>query len=353
MPALPTAAGSVSPAVKQAALGGELQRQPHEEEEEEQQQSWSNALGKIGGEFTSFLSRGQASPAQQPSASSIRAEAASGSAGRGRATPGRAQVHPAPVFLKQWQAAWAAATGFTAEQVRLIGSHVVHGEAMADVSVLVVTYVLQGVEVLVRVTISGLQGWAEGNGTPVILTADGAMTKCRWELAERCVAAANRAAEGQPLEELLAALLSMWHCDRGGTEPPSGCTSPQHSTDVPEGLSPSRSEGSFISSTAASSRPQTSRGTCHEQRDTAGDSFRMWLGSRPPLLRFQHASRGLAWDHPPTKAEKHEILLLQLFSQEAERQAEIDDVRTRVSKAPSATPCRSQSCRNLPRAAAC
>lgn len=322
----------------------------------------------IGEEVANFLNRGQSSSNLQARCDSKpRDRAASGGGGGG----GRSQVHPAAVFLKQWHAAWATATGATSDQVRLTGVQVVQNEAILNCGssfsqspcLLDVSFVVQGVEVLVKVSVTGLQEWASGSGSQAVVTAERASTKCRWEMAGRNVALASRVAAGRPLEDLLSALLASWNGDDDETSSESssasGCNSPQHSTDVPEGFegqySPRDSEASFVS-TEVSSRPMLRGEPKRESRgsvETKGSSFTSFLASRPPLLRFQHASRGLAWDHPPTKAEKHELLLLQLFSQEAQRQQELESIKTKTLSAPtSATPARSASCRSLPRPAA-
>jgi hypothetical protein len=314
----------------------------------------------IGKDFTSFLSRGQ------PAAGDGRKEEREKPVRRSPEHREQAwqtmseaekrvylrwiygkKAHPASLYLKQWFASWAASTGVTKDQIRFSDSSIVNFEVsdstgLEATQLLDAFFVVQGVEVLIKVTVANLSGGGE-----VKLTAEGATTKCRWEIAAHCVTAAVASAVGLPLEEMLSALLTGWHAapdealgrqrrhsvSTTSEELPSSCFTPR---DVPEGTSPSRSEVSV--GTSVSSRPYMARESLVPV--SAGESFRRWLTSRPPLLRFQSAARGLAWDYPLSRVEKHELLLLQLFSQEAERQAEIKAVRRRSSVAPSsiATP---------------
>lgn len=44
--------------------------------------------------------------------------------------------------------------------------------------------------------------------------------------------------------------------------------------------------------------------------------FAEWLINRPPLIRMGVGTEGLSWDHPVSKAEKRDLLVLQLFAEQ-------------------------------------
>lgn len=81
------------------------------------------------------------------------------------------------------------------------------------------------------------------------------------------------------------------------------------------------------SSLSSGGEPSTSRseGAEHDGDPARGaqGSFGSWLSERPPLWRFDNMAAGMGWDFPLTKAEKRELLLLQLFAEERVRDAEI------------------------------
>jgi len=62
-------------------------------------------------------------------------------------------------------------------------------------------------------------------------------------------------------------------------------------------------------------------------------SFGDWLKSRRPTWRFENGGAGLAWDYPTTKAEKREMLLLNIIAEEGERRAEMADLMRRQQTA--------------------
>lgn len=171
------------------------------------------------------------------------------------------------------------------------------------------------------------------------IIAEGVATKCRSARAARCVAMAARVASGRPIEDMLGALLGALRDDDCGEEAPSTSTaglegtasSLQTPTSTPPASPELRDDASrhFGDERAA----LTSRRSTMDS--STGGSFAAWLDTRPPLLRFDKAAGGLAWDFPLAKAEKHELLLLQLFAQETERHAEMEVIRRRASVAPS------------------
>jgi len=269
----------------------------------------------------------------------------------------------AVLSLRQLFAAWTAAGEVQPDQVRLVGAQLLQQqlqqqqqgkEPSADdvpdssspsSSLLEAAFVFDGVEVFVKVSVAaGAAAPAAGTGgdaasgaggSSVSIIALGAETRCRWPLAERRVAMVAEAVVGQPLEELLDCLLDAFRDglddDQVGDSFEEGATSPTRSRISCEGSGDFEDEGA---SRSGASTPASVRPTDFDMG--LARSFARWLDDRPPLLRFQNAARGMAWDYPPSKTEKHELLLLQLFAQEEQRHAEMQAVRGRSSIAPSA-----------------
>mmetsp|Transcript_115642 Transcript_115642/g.247133 ORF Transcript_115642/g.247133 Transcript_115642/m.247133 type:complete len:582 (+) Transcript_115642:99-1844(+) len=246
-----------------------------------------------------------------------------------------------------------------------------------------------GVEIVLELSCSVLAGTSAFGGSPGgsevgsggALIVTGARTECAWARAGLSVGAAARHASGGTIEAFLDTLAGAWHvneatggaCEVECAAAAAGSTA-LDGTGTPAawrgaiaasstGLSiGSLSSGSPCDATAAVGRSASSsmaaRSPCHSSRrssaappphrlsqcESLGDSadtsteeeaeeaegvndFAGWLLERPPLWRFEHASQGLAWDFPPSKAEKHELLLLQLFAEERERQARQDAVQ--------------------------
>eukprot|EP00418_Pyrodinium_bahamense_P041810 CAMPEP_0179198002 /NCGR_PEP_ID=MMETSP0796-20121207/98473_1 /TAXON_ID=73915 /ORGANISM="Pyrodinium bahamense, Strain pbaha01" /LENGTH=494 /DNA_ID=CAMNT_0020902435 /DNA_START=23 /DNA_END=1505 /DNA_ORIENTATION=+ len=166
-----------------------------------------------------------------------------------------------------------------------------------------------------------------GAGAPVAEAGDiaavaGAHTDCDWAKARVAVAAAAECAAGLPLEAFLDALAEAWpqgganqnKAEFGSVE--GGLGSQPSSTGRARSASPLRA--SLASLGSSSTRSGSDVAVLASEGEASGDSFADWLSERPPLWRFDHASRGLAWDSPPSKAEKRELLLLQLFAEEGE-----------------------------------
>lgn len=222
---------------------------------------------------------------------------------------------------------------------------------------------------------SPVSGGGEVGGGALIVT--GARTECAWAGARLSVSAAARHASGGTIEAFLDTLAGAMNvneatggaCDvecaaavagstalnGAGTPAARGAAIAVSSTGPSAGRG-SLSSGSPGDATPAAGHSTSSRSPCHSSRrssaappphrfssqcESLGDSedtsasseceddndFAGWLRDRPPLWRFEHASQGLAWDYPPTKAEKHELLLLQLFAEERERQARRDAIQ--------------------------
>merc|ERR1719215_2447109 len=65
--------------------------------------------------------------------------------------------------------------------------------------------------------------------------------------------------------------------------------------------------------------------------------FVEWLRWRPPFLRFEGKSKGLAWDYPLAKSEKRELLLLVMLGVEKElRKGSHEDLRNVIMTASAA-----------------
>jgi len=223
----------------------------------------------------------------------------------------------------------------------------------------------RGVEFLVQMAASpqragGSSGDCSSSSSSTAIRASsaggvvvGAQTSCAWTAMRHCVVAALRVAAGRPIDAFLQGLLGAWPDEsagaaRGDAEAEDDnvhMQSPLRSSlDIggpaaaaeaaadpapatsggsppPLGRSPSR-----VSSGGASSVPvipsACSPLSCLDDADEPS-SFAEWLDERPPLLRFDHYAKGLAWDYPPTKVEKRELLMLHLLAEEEEREAEL------------------------------
>lgn len=206
---------------------------------------------------------------------------------------------------------------------------------------------------------------APGAGASGMLgTVIRAETACAWPAARAALAAAQLG----PIESFLDALLQAWQANEA-----SPC---------PEGSPDTCSDASLVASTNASPDASAGHGTLDSARispDTCalhgtsqesvhskvdlgvtGDtlrsceperneglrqesdhcevvrrshSFADWLSDRPPLWRFDHASSGLAWDYPPSKVEKRELLVLHLVAEEEERREELIGAECRLHRA--------------------
>jgi len=288
------------------------------------------------GEFRDFLHRGGMSspPPRTPTSASRMAGARREDASQ------HALSH-----VQRWFSCWAAEHELSPEQVRLIAARSLQyqeagseADRNEDMTTLEVSVVVHGVEVMAKVSVSpSLDSSAE-------LTTVVADTHCRWEAARRRVRSVARATRGLPLEELLRGLLEEF----GGQAFPGNASSAaacDRAEDATISRTPSSggahepsNSGAALDGVVGDARDaEEEEPEDHDGGERCGlaDSFMKWLSGRPPLLRFEHASVGMSWDFPLTRAEKHELLLLQLFSQEAERRAELQAVRVRTSIAPS------------------
>lgn len=230
---------------------------------------------------------------------------------------GREELQHAVVAgLCHWLAAWASSRCVSADQAHLVGAHVPlqprDGATARGASVFEASFLLDGIEIRARVAVPDVTDMvAAGNGAADLFLVE-AWTKCKWIVAGRSVTAASKAKAGRPLEEFLDFVFQAMHKE---------------------------SEESDASWEYESSLEEVDNESGRECTVGAAESFAAWCRERPPLLRFQHCSRGLAWDHPLSKVEKHELLILQIFSQDAEKKREIESVQNQSCYAPS-SPCK-------------
>lgn len=229
--------------------------------------------------------------------------------------------------LRHRFAAWSSSRSLVAEQARLTSLHwwqpaqpLVDSLGLDCATFLEAAFVFDGVEVLARLAV------LEQEARALVL---GAESRCRWPLVQRAVASAASLTTGRPLEELLEALAKGF----GLEQPPS----PRGGEASPARRSSTEEDGSSLPGTPRSRADIDGGLGVSTSAPGLAASFADWCRSRPPLLRFQHASTGMGWDFPLSKAEKHELLLLQVFSQEADRHSEIKGQarRRRASHAPS------------------
>jgi len=179
-----------------------------------------------------------------------------------------------------------------------------------------VCIIFYGVELLLKIVAQskgGLLGASE--------TVTSAYTRCRWSFLNRCLAAASLAAEGGPIEDFLNALLLQWSRNEGQRNDVYSLASTETATAAHSG---------YVDALQTDASEQDSsyfdRSPGSDALSESVASFNDWLGARPPLWRFDHAGKGLAWDFPPSKAEKRELLLLQLFAEEGERQVCVQEM---------------------------
>mmetsp|Transcript_82652 Transcript_82652/g.157509 ORF Transcript_82652/g.157509 Transcript_82652/m.157509 type:complete len:522 (-) Transcript_82652:139-1704(-) len=245
--------------------------------------------------------------------------------------------------LEQQLSVWAQAHGLSHRDARLADLREAPssaGAAVPSVSPSEAVLILQGVEVVIEI-VTG-----PNHGSIVVA----ARTCCTWPAAKLSVAGAMQAARGMPLESFLDALWAHgpWGNVSEGVQPPAcrgslsavPACSAAPVTCAPAALPSSRRESSNAevqhcsspeSNDSSESPPQRRDAPmettgqpemqCSEPKMQCGmDSFASWLSARPPLWRFEHSAQGLAWDFPPSKSEKRELLLLHVLAADQEEQ---------------------------------
>lgn len=189
----------------------------------------------------------------------------------------------------------------------------------------------RGVEITLDLALTSPLGSSPQAGQSVEdIVVCGAQTTCNWDVAQRSVVSASRDAGWSPLETFLDCLLEKWLEDEDAPQEMNSGESlrfGKKADETNDALGESPPENKTPDSSCASSR----RGSTVPQGGLA-ESFSEFLADRPPLWRFQHCSRGLAWEYPPSKAEKHELLLLQMMAQEEERREEMEELQKRQSR---------------------
>lgn len=157
----------------------------------------------------------------------------------------------------------------------------------------------------------------------------GARTLCPWPGAQHAVERAAQVAEARPVEvpdfmDVLWGALA--------TEARAGSVQSMTAHSYP-GLDDSakrRPHDDPSGLDAASHGPLSPEASpCGTQEDdevlvksSKTNSFVDWLQQRPPLWRCDNGFDGKAWDFPPSKAEKREMLLQHLFAAEEEQYME-------------------------------
>jgi len=247
--------------------------------------------------------------------------------------------------LKHRFAAWSSSDA-DAEQVRMTSMQILRtapadsptgGMAPTQVEV---SCIIEGVEVTFEVLCSPrddselLRNFAE-----VDILMSCARTQCRWPSAASFVQGSIEATRGRQLEDFLTCLLNKFLADslaktpaesrRGSLEGTAGsqqatrhCSSIDEKSWAVESYSPN-SLDSRSSDSAADSEDETT------VEQSLGDAWAKWCMERPPLLRFQHASKDLAWEFPLSKAEKQELLLLQVCAQEEQNRRDMEEAQRR------------------------
>lgn len=149
-----------------------------------------------------------------------------------------------------------------------------------------------------------------------------ASSDCQWEHAQSAISTAAAISVGQRLEVFLDELMQAWN---------KSMNSQQKIVEAED-----------IQQSAPLTHPTQEESGDFENLEDYDDgefeylgSFEEWLASRPPLFRFDQASRGLAWDYPPSRQEKKELLLLQLFAEERERQEQMAAVQACQPRSPT------------------
>jgi len=277
--------------------------------------------------------------------------------GTPRAT-GRCPRAPLAVRLEQYLAAWARARGISSgSSPRLVSEHAVRRTAASPSpqraeganrtsGMREVVLLWRGISIEVLL---------EGTDVSEAGFVNTAQTECSWAEARLAIASAVARAESGPLDAFLDALLEVWSEDvpmrggRGGVrKAPSAPVTARWAksssiadmadvasstpladagAEVMHGGPPDAAPASPPASDLASS---SGSGLAAPRSDGDISTFANWLAERPPLWRFDHATRGLGWDFPLAKAEKRELLLLQLFAEEGERQAQLAALRAQL-----------------------
>jgi hypothetical protein len=161
-----------------------------------------------------------------------------------------------------------------------------------------------------------------------VIVVTNARAQCAWAAAHQAITDALCAAVNAPVDNFFAALVEAWRRhveveDRGGRALTTAQTPQSPISPRPKSRSSSASGPRSARSEEGCRQPENHSDTSFASSSSEGNGFAEWLAERPPLFRFEHGARGLAWDCPTSKAEKRELLLLQLFAEEGERQAQM------------------------------
>lgn len=154
-------------------------------------------------------------------------------------------------------------------------------EAGSEPDLLEASILWRGIKIVVQL-LGSTRGSSSTSYPPGTVTE--AWVDCDWAEAQFVVDAACDFAVGKPLEAFLDAMDEEWETLRS-----------ERSSRRESGSLPLEKE------------------TCAE---SPAQGFAEWLINRPPLIRMGVGTKGLSWDHPVSKAEKRDLLVLQLFVQQ-------------------------------------
>jgi len=275
-------------------------------------------------------------------------------------TPRTGRKTAIPVLQQEWEqrlTAWCCGANIVPSDARLVGIKPVNAGAGAPSMALLVSQgelveaslIVYGVEVICQLSMNG-------NGGSIL----GATTPCGWLLAQLRVTAAGEESIGQPIEALLTALRKRWqeveetklpeleeiklpelledrqkkHHRRSNStgsstvssaDSKNPCTGDTRGRGAHKRSRRSSSEGSAFHSRSSS---RTSSESDVSFEEPAGPtSFGEWLEMKEALYRFDQCAQGLGWDHPLSKDEKRELLLLNICSGEREARKEIQQLK--------------------------
>jgi len=224
-----------------------------------------------------------------------------------------------PEDLQQRLQRWAAASGVSHPPRVASSFHEVPQETPGCPRRLEVALIWLGVEV--RLQLTGFPSFSAGTELE-FNTVVAASTECCMGGINTLVERAARASLGGPVEAFLDSLAEAWGIRT--------CSTLQA---LAPGTPPRSLQGEVDSEDEEEAADTFDS---YEDEDSCYDnmaSFEAWLSDRPPLFRFEQAAKGLAWDFPLSRQEKKELLIQQLFAEEAERMEQISQMKAAQEEA--------------------
>eukprot|EP00929_Paragymnodinium_shiwhaense_P121780 TRINITY_DN94159_c0_g1_i1.p1 TRINITY_DN94159_c0_g1~~TRINITY_DN94159_c0_g1_i1.p1 ORF type:complete len:492 (-),score=97.22 TRINITY_DN94159_c0_g1_i1:190-1665(-) len=200
----------------------------------------------------------------------------------------------------------------------------------------VVTLAFRGVQISIDlVLLPGEQkdGGAASMPLPVVL---GASTSCGWTAARQALAETVEAllvhGQTRSVTEFLHLLVRLWPGPEAKRSSPGKRHASQPAPAARRQEAPQAVQEGISTSTPASAVSNARQARRSLVPGSRSESFACWLETRQPLWRFDGGSAGLGWDHPTSKAEKRELLLLNIMAEEAERRNELGSLMRRVEQ---------------------